>query len=296
MSVNVPTHFTIEYSSQVRLLLQERGSKLRPFVTSGTHTGKQASPVNQIGSIEMQTPAGRFAPMGRVDAPFARRWVFPRDRELPQQLDKFDMLRLIEDLKGPYAENAALAAGRYFDDLIIEAALGDAKTGETGTGTETFDTTNFSIAAAFGAAGEVGLTVAKLIEAQRIFMNANVDIEAEQPTVVISPKQHANLLNEIEVVSTDFNMRPVLGTDGMVRSFLGMNFVVSNRLDLVNTDDRACFAFVKSGIHLGIWDDVSSRVDERTDLSSIPWQLYTKVTAGATRLEQGRVIRILCDE
>ena len=296
MSVNLPQHFVIEYSSKVELLLQERGSKLRDKVMTGTHSGKQASPVNQVGAIEMQTPAGRFAPMGRVDASLSRRWVFPQDKDLPQLIDKFDMLRLIEDLQGPYAENAAMAAGRYLDDLIIDAALGTASIGETGSGSEAFDTTNYSVAAAFGAAGEVGLTVAKLIETQRIFMGANVDVEMERPTVVISPRQHANLLNEIEVVSADFNMRPVLGADGMVRSFLGMDFVVSNRLDLVNTDDRACFAFVKSGLHLGIWKDISFRVDERGDLSSIPWQLYTCVTAGATRTQQGKVIRILCDE
>lgn len=296
MSVNLPQHFVTEYSTKVELLLQEKGSKLRQFVTEGTHSGEGASPVNQIGAVESQTPAGRFQPMGRIDPAVARRWVHPSDREVPQLVDKFDQLRLIENVTGDYVRNAAFALGRWMDDLLIDAALGTSATGKTGTGTETFDTTNFSIAANFGASGDVGLTVAKLIEAQARFEEANVDLEMEPPTLVISPRQHANLLNQIEVVSSDYNVKPVLGTDGQIKNFLGFNIVKSNRLDAVNTSERACFAFVKSGLHLGVWKDVSSRIDERPDLSGVPWQLYSCTTAGATRLEQGKVIRILCQE
>lgn len=291
MSVNLPAHFVSQFSSNVELLLQERGSKLRPFVRVEPHQGNQASPVNQIGSINASAPAGRFAPKNRTDAALARRWVLPTDWEIDQLVDQFDMLRLLEDPRNSYVENAALAIGRAMDDAIIDAALGTAVVGQNAGGTEAFDATNFSIAVNFGASGDVGLTVAKLIEARRIFEVTNVDLEMEPPTLIIGPTQHANLLNQTEVVSTDFNMRPVL-VDGMVRNFLGFNIVISNRLDLVS-GDTAVIAFVRSGLHLGIWKDVSSRASIRNDLSSEPWDLYTCATFGATRLEQGKVIRIL---
>lgn len=295
MSVNIPTHFVSEFSTNVELLLQERGSKLRGYVMTGTHEGKQASPVNQIGAITAQAPAGRFAPKNRTDAPTARRWVFPEDREIDQLLDQFDMLKLIEDPKPLYAQNAALAIGRAIDDNIIDNALGTANVGETGSGTEAFDTTNFSIAANFGASGDVGLTVAKMIEVRRIFEVNNVDMDNEALVMVISPTQHANLLNQVEVVSTDFNMKPVL-VDGRVRNFLGFNIIVSNRLDLVNTDERACIAWAQSGMYLGLWKDIQTRVSIRNDLSSEPYDIYTCASYGATRLEQGKVIRVLAQE
>lgn len=295
MSVNIPTHFVSEFSTNVELLLQERGSKLRGYVMTGTHEGKQASPVNQIGAITAQAPAGRFAPKNRTDAPTARRWVFPEDREIDQLLDQFDMLKLIEDPKPVYAQNAALAIGRAIDDNIIDNALGTANVGETGSGTEAFDTTNFSIAANFGASGDVGLTVAKMIEVRRIFEVNNVDMDNEALVMVISPTQHANLLNQVEVVSTDFNMKPVL-VDGRVRNFLGFNIIVSNRLDLVNTDERACIAWAQSGMYLGLWKDIQTRVSIRNDLSSEPYDIYTCASYGATRLEQGKVIRVLAQE
>lgn len=296
MTVNLPDHAVNQYSSNVDLLLQQKGSKLRHLVSTGTHEGEQASPVDQFGAVEAQVPAGRFAPLNRVDASVDRRWVFPTDRELPQLIDSFDKLRTITDPESKYVENAANAFGRFWDDLIIDSALGTSNVGKDGTSTEAFDTTNFSIANDFGAAAGVGLTVAKLIEAQRIFLDAEVDLDSDAATCIIAPKQHANLLNQLEVVSTDFNMKPVLDQDGMVRHFMGFNIVISTRLDSSGSTDRHVIAFVKSGMYLGIWEELVHNVTVRDDLSSQPWQLYSKNTAGATRLEQGKVIRILCAE
>lgn len=296
MTVNLPDHAVNQYSTNVELLLQQKGSKLRHLVTTGQHEGEQASPVDQFGAVEAQAPAGRFAPLNRVDAAVDRRWVFPTDRELPQLIDSFDKLRTITDPESKYVENAVNAFGRFWDDLIIDAALGSASIGKAGAGSESFDTTNFSIANDFGAAAAVGLTVAKMIEAQRLFLAAEVDLDNDPATMIISPTQHANLLNQVEVVSTDFNMKPILDSDGRVKHFMGFNIVISNRLDSSGSTDRHVIAFVKSGMYLGIWEDLVHNVTVRDDLSSQPWQLYSKNTAGATRLEQGRVLRILCAE
>lgn len=294
MSVNLPDHFVSQFSSDIELLLQERGSKLRQHVRTGTHTGKQASPVNQIGAIVAASPSGRFAPKNRTDAPMARRWVFPIDREIDQLIDQFDMLRLIEEPRPEYVENAAMAIGRSMDDAIVDALIGTSKIGETGSGTESFDSSTYGVANDFGSAAATGLTVAKIIEAQRLFMVANVDLDVDPMTIIISPTQHANLLNQVEVISTDFNLRPVL-VDGRVRSFMGANLVVSNRLDLTGSD-RQCIAFVKSGAYMGIWKDIQTRASIRNDLSSEPFDLYSCATFGATRLEQGKVVRILTTE
>lgn len=293
MSVNIPEHFVSQFSTNIELLLQQKGSKLRDNVRTGTHEGKQASPVNQFGAITAQAPAGRFAPKNRTDAPAARRWVFPQDKEIDQLLDNFDMLKLIEDPKGAYAENAAHAIGRSYDDAIIDAALGTANTGETGSGTEAFDAA-FTVANDFGAASAVGLTVAKLIEAKRLMRGQEVDIENDPLTLIISENQEADLLNQTEVVSTDFNAKPVL-VDGKLTRFLDFQIIVSTRLDLA-TADRSCIAFARSGMYLGLWQDMETRVSIRNDLSSEPWDLYSNATFGATRLEQGKVIEILADE
>ena len=87
MSLNLPSHYVMQFASTLQVLLQQKGSKLRDRVTVGNYTGKQASPVDQVGAISMQPVVNRFAAMGRVDAPVDRRWVFPSDFDLPQLID-----------------------------------------------------------------------------------------------------------------------------------------------------------------------------------------------------------------
>lgn len=295
MSINIPSHFNIQYATDVQLLLQQQGSLLRSRVSTGEHTGKQASPVDQMGATEAQTPAGRFAPLGNINFTVDRRWVFPTDVDHPQRLDKNDMLRLFNSQKylAKMQQNAANAMGRKIDDIIIAAALASAVTGETGSGSEAFDTTNHVVANSFGASGAVGLTVAKLIEMRRIWETANVNLGQEDITMVIGPKQHANLLQQQELISRDYG--PPRLENGMVKEAMGISFVVSNRLT-TSGSDRYCLGFLRSGLYLGVWNDVETRVTERDDLSSIPWQVYTFGTFGATRLEAGKVIRVSATE
>jgi hypothetical protein len=294
MSVNIDTWRVQQYASNIKMLLQQKGSRLRGKVMEGTHKGKQASPVDQVGAVEMQPVTTRFQPMGRVDAATARRWVQPLSFELPQLVDDFDLLKLISDPKSIYVENAVAAAGRQIDNIIIDAFFGTAVTGETASGSTVFDT-NYSVAADFGASAEVGLTVAKLREGRRLLMANEVDLETDPIYCAVTARQHDNLLAEAQVISTDFNDRPVL-VEGQLRRFLGINFVHTELLDLVNTDDRAVPLWAKSGMHLGIWGDIETSVSKRNDLSSEPWQVYVKLTCGATRLEEKKTIRLLCDE
>lgn len=296
MSENLIKLFTTQFSTNLELKLQQKGSKLRGRVSEGTHVGKQASPVQQIGAISLKAPAGRFAPKNRTDADFTRRWVFPQDGEIDQLIDSFDELRTIIDPKSQYLEGAANAVGRGWDDCLIAAAFATAQIGQDagGLSAETFDTTNFQIASTFGASAATGLTVAKLIEARRIFRHYHVDLEMEPITLVIGSQQEADLLNQVQVVSTEFNDRPVL-VDGRVVRFLGFDIVYSERLNTAS-NVRNCIAFAKSGMYLGMWKDMVNRVSIRNDLSGEPYDLYTQTSYGATRTQLGKVLSILCSD
>lgn len=298
MSANLYELFTEQFSTNLELLLQQMGSLLRGRLKEGFHVGKMASPINQVGAIQMKAPAGRFAPIGRVDASFVRRWVFPREGDIPQLIDSFDELETIVDPKSMYVENAAMATGRAWDDEIISAALGTATIG-VDIGNLTQETwasfsSAYNVADNFGASATTGLTIAKLIEARRIFRHNHVDLRADPACLVIGSQQEADLLNQVEVVSTEFNDRPVL-VDGHVQRFLGYDIVVTERLT-VTSSDRYCFAFVKSGMYLGMWRDLTNRVTIRDDLSSQPYQLYTMAMYGATRLQPGKVVQILAND
>lgn len=287
---------TTQYSTNLELKLQQMGSKLRGKVREGFHTGKMASPVNQVGAIQSKAPAGRYAPKNRTDSDFTRRWVFPTDREIDQLIDSFDELKTIVDPKSAYVENAAQACGRDWDDAIITAATGDAKTGvdAASLSTETFDTSAFRIAVDFGASAATGLTVAKLIEAKRILRHYHNDLDSDPATLIIGSTQESDLLKQAQVVSSDFNGDKPTLVDGKVVRFMGFDIVVMERLPVATTNTRGVLAFVKSGLYLGMWKDTTNRVSIRNDLSSEPYDLYTCHSFGATRTQPGKVLQIYC--
>lgn len=298
MSVNIPNHFVEQYTTNVAHLLQIQGNKMRPYATEGSYTGEGGAAVDQFGAVEMQEVTSRFQPMGRVDAAVDRRWVYPTDYSLPQIVDTFDKLRLMIDPQGPLAQAAVKASGRKMDEVIFDAFFADAKTGKQGGTTTSFDTTNHRVDAAIGASADTGLNVDKILRGIRLLEDNDVDTEMEMPILAITPVQHENLKRQTQVINSDYFTKggaPVLSADGRVTEFAGCKIVVS-RLVPSNSSYRLCPLWVPSGMHLGVWSDVKARVDERPDIEGVPYQLYTTMTVGATRLEEGRVIQIECTE
>jgi hypothetical protein len=260
----------------------------------GFHVGKQASPIQYIGAIQMKAPSGRFTPLDRQDVDFTRRWVFPVDKEAVQMIDTFDELKILQDPKSQYSDVAAAAVAREWDDRLIGAAFATAQIGQDagGLSSETFNTSLFQVASTFGASAAVGVTVAKFIEAKRIFRKAQVDLEATSVTWITNSQGESDLLNQVQVVSTEFSDRPVL-QEGKVTRFLGFDIIYSERLTSVSSV-RQNIVWVRDGIYLGIWRDTENNISRRVDLSSLPYQLWTGMSSGATRLEPGRLLQVLC--
>jgi len=290
--------YTTQFSTNLEALLQQKSSLLRGMVNEGSYVGKMASPINQIGAVSFKAPAGRFAPLDQNQTDqLYRRWIFPQFKELQQLIDTFDKLQTIVDPTSGYATGAAMAAGREWDDIIISSATATAKIGQDAANLsdENFDTTNARVAVTYGSGStSTGLTVDKLIEARRIFRHYHNDLDNDALTLVAGSSQEADLMKQAQVVSTDFNDRPVLVEGKLVR-FYGFNLKFSERVTQTTAGSvRGAIAFVKSGMHLGIWKDVMTDVDRRVDLSGRPWQLYSEIGFGATRTQQFKVVQILC--
>lgn len=300
MSVNIPNWYYTEYSRNIDLLLQQRDSRLSGAVMTGMHTGEKASPVDQLGSVEMVDVTSRFAPMGRVDAPTERRWVFPVSSDLPQMIDTFDKLKIITDPQSSYVTNAVAAGQRRKDRHILSAFFAASSIGVNAGSSESFGTTvttsgGYNVSVGTGGAAS-GMNVAKLKAGVRRMMEANVDVEAEGGVnVAISAKQHDELLNELQVINADYGTS-IFGGQRLLTSWWVCKFHHTELLT-TGTDDAAGTStqvpmWVKSGMHLGLWDSLTTDISQRKDIQGLPWQVYVKMTAGATRLELGKVIRI----
>lgn len=294
--------FTTQFSTLLELKLQQMGSKMRGRIDERGYVGKMASPVQQLNATAAKSPTGRYAALQPDDNGFTRRWVFPTEREKAQLIDTFDELQTIVDPKSQYVQNAAMAFGRAIDDIVFQAAFGTAQIGQDAASlsAETFNTglttdasPGYQIGIQFGTSGSnTGMTIQKLIELRRALRHNHVDVEMDPVTVVIGSQQEADLLNLVQVVSTEFNDKPVL-VDGRVTRFLGFDICVSERLPYTSTT-RKCLAFSKSGLHLGVWRDMLNRITQRADLSSQPYQVYTQMMIGATRTQPGKVYMVTC--
>ena len=290
MSTQISTAFVEQYSSNVAMLAQQMGSRLRAAVDVETVTGKNSF-YDQVGITAAQQRTSRHADTPQIDTPHSRRRLSLSDYEWADLIDDQDKVRMLIDPTSSYAKAAAAAMGRSMDDVIISALQGSAQAGVAGATSVALPT-----ASKFSTASQTdGLTIAKMIAAKKFFDLNDVDPSIPR-YIVCGATQIADLLGTTQVTSSDFATVKALAA-GDVDSFMGFKFIMSNRLnfDATNTDDRLIFAFTQDAIKLGVGKDITARLDVRPD-KSYATQVYTCMSIGAVRMEENKVFQIPCDE
>jgi len=286
MSSQITTAFVQQYSNNVQMLSQQKGSLLRGTVDTESIVGKNAF-FDQVGVATAVKRTTRHGDTPQIDTPHSRRRVSLVDYEYADLIDNQDKIRTLIDPTSSYAMAAAYALGRAQDDEIIAAASGTAFTGETGS-----TSTTLPAGQQITESGTDGLTIAKLRNAKEIFDSASVDPSISR-YIVVGPKQISDLLGTTEVTSSDFNTVKALA-NGEVNTFLGFNFIVSNRLSIASSK-RLCLAYAMDGIKMAIGQDLMTRIDERSD-KGYSTQIYVCQSIGATRMEEEKVVTIQAHE
>ena len=285
MSTQVTTAFVQQFSSNIALLAQQRGSVLRGAVREESVTGEKAF-FDQVGSVAAVKRTTRHGDTPLVETPHSRRMVTLDTYEWADLIDDSDKVKLLADPTSTYAQAAAAAINRSIDDEIIAAATGTSKTGKAGS------TSPSMLSANTIAHGSADMTVAKLLSAKEVMDSADIDPSIPRH-IVVAPAQISALLNTTEVKSSDFNTVKALAR-GELDSYLGFKFHVSNRL-AVASNIRTCFAWAEDGILLAVGKDTTAKIDERAD-KSFSTQVFYCATIGSTRMEESKVVSIGCDE
>lgn len=199
MSTQITTAFSQQFSNNVMLLSQQKGSLLRRAVSEEGVVGEKAF-FDQIGSAVAQKRTSRHQDTPLSDTPHSRRMVTMDHWEYADLIDDPDKVQMLIDPTSSYANAAAYAIGRAMDDAIISAALDSASTGKSGS-TSTALPAGQKVAVGSPAAG---LTVAKLVSAKKILDTANVDPSIKR-YIAVHPEQVEDLLNTTTVTSSDYN-------------------------------------------------------------------------------------------
>ena len=277
-----------QFGSNVEFLVQQKGSRLRSAVRVETGIIGEDAFFEQLAETAAVKKTTRNADTPLVKSDHRRRRVSMFDFEWADLVDKQDKLKLIIDPENAYAINAAWALGRSLDDEIITAFNASAATGKTGSTSVPLPASQQVLPAA------AGLTIDKLRQVKEILDSADVDPD-EPRFIVCSPAQITDLLETTETTSGDFNtIRALVG--GQIDMFMGLKFIVSNRLPANATaDGRLVFAWAQNGMLLAVAQDMQTRVEERAD-KSFANQVYLAMGIGTTRMQEEKIVEVDCIE
>lgn len=285
MSFEITTAFVNQYGANIDLLSQQKMSRFAGKVRMESQNGETGF-YEQVGPTAAVERTSRHADTPRVDTPHSRRAVTLQDFEWADLIDRPDKVRMLIDPTSAYAQSAMMAMNRSRDDVLIAAALGDARTGKNGT-----DIVSLPASQKIAASG-TGLTIDKLRKANEIFNDNDVDEDIKR-YMAISSQQLTNLLQSTEITSSDFNTVKAL-VRGDVNEFMGFTFVRSQRLNK-DGSERQCFAWAEDGLLLAQGTDNMTRITERDD-KSYSVQVFRSECFGATRMEEEKVVQIDCQE
>lgn len=291
MAITISNAYIETFENNVRHLAQQMRSKLRGHVTevnkqSETHNFDRlaASSARQKTSARMVSPAGGdgSGAVGSTDGlVYSRRSTVIRTFDTGEVIEPENLVQMLIDPKNASTQNLVLNMMRQVDDIIIGAATADANDGAGGT-------VSFPAGQVVGnGTGEIDIDT--VLQVQEIFDSNDVDPD-ETRCIVIGPKQKRALMNLIQVTSNDFQAVKALST-GYLPNFLGFDWVVSNRLNVPDTDEIDCLAFTPKAIGLHVAGDITSRVAERPDMS-FAWQVYLMLHMDAVRVEDEHIVKL----
>ncbi len=317
MSNQITTSMVKQFSDNLGLVAQQQGSRLRNAVQLEAGKVGEEYFMDKIGKTNAQKVTSRHADSPLIETPHERRRVTPTDYDWGDMVDSFDMLRvIIADPASAYVTTGGMALGRAIDEEILTAAYGTAYLGKDGSTSAEWDTTDSNVGSDVSVvavnstkhtganAADTGLSVAKLIEARGMLMKNEVlnynEGGISDVYCVCTHRQIENLLASTEVNSIDYNAVRAL-VEGQVHHYMGFNFIQTELVPTASvtgqgtvTCDRV-LVFQRNALGLCIWNDINARIEERAD-KRFSLYAYAKMTIGATRLDEKRMVEIQCNQ
>jgi len=294
MSFQVDAAYVNQYRNNVSMLVQQKGSRLRPFVRVEPQNSEFEF-YDRIGATDAVEITGRHQDTPLVSTPHDRRRVSLRDYDWADLIDRQDKLKMLIDPTSAYAMNAVFAMGRKMDDAIIGAAFDTAYSGKTGQTSVSFPASNV-VAGNYvesGSAASSNLTIGKIRRAKEILDAYDNDPDEARIMTCTANSLHS-LLRNVEITSQDYNVVKAL-VEGKVDTFMGFKFVRTQRLLTDASGYRRHIAWVQSKLLLAVSQDPMVDVGPRRDKRN-SMQVYVTMGIGATRMEEEGVVEIKVDE
>lgn len=286
MSNQITEAFVEQFADNFKHLAQQATSRFERAVMLESGIRGMSKSINRMGLRTAQRRLARHGDTPINDQPHSTRFVDLFDWEDGDMLDDQDKIRMLVDPSSDYVKAMVQSLSRAKDDVII-TALGGTARASTGT-----------IALPSGqkiAVGGTGLTKTKIIQARALFRKAEADEEnGEELYFAYGNKQMQDILADTTLTSADFMAVQMLQEGKVGVKWMGFNWVPSERLP-VAAATRSCYAWAKSGVALGVGENIVTRVGEDPG-KGFNARIYAKMSLGAVRVEEEKVVEVACAE
>lgn len=283
MSQFVTEAFAQQFADTFRLVAQQMPSRLESAVMLEPNIRGISKTVNRLGRRTAARRTARHADTPLNDQPHSTRFIDLFDWEDGDLIDDQDKLRMLVDPTSDYLKGMIAALNRAKDQVIIDAAVGAARTAAATT-----------VALPAGQrilVGGTGLTKAKIFQAKRFFRRAEADEESgEELYFVYSAAAMADVLADTQLTSADFQAVQMIQQGSLKGTWMGFRWIPSELLPIASTT-RTNIAFAKSGLALGMGEDIVTKVGEDPS-KSFATRVYAKMTIGAVRVEEEKVVAV----
>jgi hypothetical protein len=287
MSQYITEAFVQQFADNFLHVAQQSASRLEPAVLTESGIVGMSKSINRLGQRTAQRRIARHADTPINDQPHSTRYVDLFDWEDGDMIDDQDKIRLLVDPSSDYVKSIVNSLNRAKDDVIIVAMQGNARA----------STGNIALPAGQKiAVGGTGLTKAKMISARKLFRQNEADAEAgEELFMAYGATQLSDLLTDTTLTNTEVNTVLSLMSGSIPNATLmGFKMIPIERQPKVSTT-RYCYAWAKSGVTLGIGQEVKTRIGEDPG-KGFNVRLYAKMSIGAVRVEEEKVVEIACSE
>lgn len=284
MSQFITEAFVQQFADNFIHVAQQKTSRLESCVSVETGIKGMSKSINRLGQRTAQRRTVRHADTPINDQPHSTRYVDLFDWEDGDMLDDQDKIRMLTDPQSEYVQAMVASLNRAKDDVIISALGGNSRS----------STGNIVLPASQKiAVGGTGLTKTKLFQARKLFRQNECDDEAGEELFMLYHSQAlSDILADTQLTSADWTAVQMLQNGTLSGKWMGFNWIPTERTPKSGTT-RYTYAFAKSGMKLGVGEDIMTRIGEDPG-KGFNVRIYAKMSVGAVRIEEEKVVEIAC--
>ncbi len=294
-----PNVYIQTFESIVRHLAQQEVTRLRPHVTersaqSESHNWERlaSSVATQKTSRLTDTPDGTTNATPNASTVWSRRVSVAQTWHNGDSTEQEDPSQMLVDPNSNLAMSLAYSMRRAMDDIIINAATGNALDGDG-------NNQAFPAGQTIGTGAGTGpITFDLITQVQEKFLQNDIGMDVPK-VAIIGPTQVRKLMQLTEQTSSDYvgvrdrGQLQQLADTGVAPNWMGFTWVMSTRLLGTPATDIRCLFFTKRAIGLHVARDINARIAEDPAFS-FAWRIYCQFVAGAVRVEDEHIVQLYC--